>query len=39
MPHVAGVLETCIHVEDIARSATFYERLFGFRRLGSDERF
>jgi catechol 2,3-dioxygenase-like lactoylglutathione lyase family enzyme len=39
MPHVAGVLETCIHVEDIARSADFYERLFGFRRLGSDERF
>jgi catechol 2,3-dioxygenase-like lactoylglutathione lyase family enzyme len=39
MPHVTGVLETCIHVEDIARSANFYERLFGFRRLGSDERF
>lgn len=39
MPHVTGVLETCIHVEDIARSARFYERLFGFRRLGSDERF
>ena len=39
MPRVTGVLETCIHVEDIARSADFYERLFGFRRLGYDERF
>ena len=39
MPHVTGVLETCIHVEDIARSTHFYESLFGFRRLGYDERF
>ncbi len=39
MPRVTGVLETCIHVEDVARSAHFYERLFGFHRLGSDERF
>lgn len=29
MPHVIGVLETCIHVEDLTRSAHFYERLFG----------
>src|SRR4029077_4663225 len=39
MPRVTGVLETCIHVEDLARSAHFYESLFGCRRLGSDERF
>jgi catechol 2,3-dioxygenase-like lactoylglutathione lyase family enzyme len=39
MPRITGVLETCIHVGDIARSADFYESLFGFRRLGSDERF
>ena len=39
MPRVTGVLETCIHVENVARSAQFYEALFGFRRLGSDERF
>jgi catechol 2,3-dioxygenase-like lactoylglutathione lyase family enzyme len=39
MPRVTGVLETCIHVKDIERSADFYERLFGFRRLGFDERF
>ena len=39
MPRVTGVLETCIHVDDLERSALFYEKLFGFRRLGSDERF
>ena len=39
MPRITGVLETCIHVENLARSAHFYETLFGFRRLGSDERF
>lgn len=39
MPRVTGVLETCIHVEDIERSADFYERLFGFPRFASDDRF
>jgi catechol 2,3-dioxygenase-like lactoylglutathione lyase family enzyme len=39
MPRVTGVLETCIHVEDVASSADFYESLFGFRRLESDQRF
>jgi catechol 2,3-dioxygenase-like lactoylglutathione lyase family enzyme len=39
MPRITGVLETCIHVEDVARSARFYESLFGFRRLAFDERF
>jgi catechol 2,3-dioxygenase-like lactoylglutathione lyase family enzyme len=39
MPRITGVLETCIHVQDIARSAHFYESLFGFRRLAFDERF
>jgi catechol 2,3-dioxygenase-like lactoylglutathione lyase family enzyme len=39
MPRISGVLETCIHVQDIARSALFYESLFGFRRLAFDERF
>jgi catechol 2,3-dioxygenase-like lactoylglutathione lyase family enzyme len=39
MPRITGVLETCVHVEDVSRSARFYEGLFGFRRLGSDERF
>ena len=39
MPRITGVLETCIHVEDVGRSAQFYENLFGFRRLEFDERF
>ena len=39
IPRITGVLETCIHVDDIARSAQFYEKLFGFPRLGFDERF
>ena len=38
MPRVTGVLETCLYVDDLARAAHFYERLFGFRRLQSDER-
>ena len=39
MPRVTGILETCIHVEDVTRSANFYESLFGFRRLAGDDRF
>ena len=38
-PRVTGMLETCIHVEDVARSAHFYESLFGFSCLEADERF
>ena len=38
-PRVTGVLETCLHVEDVERSARFYEGLFGFKRLASDARF
>lgn len=38
MPRITGVLETCLYVDDLARAAQFYERLFGFRRLQSDER-
>jgi catechol 2,3-dioxygenase-like lactoylglutathione lyase family enzyme len=36
---VSGVLETCLHVEDVERSARFYEGLFGFRRMLGDARF
>jgi catechol 2,3-dioxygenase-like lactoylglutathione lyase family enzyme len=39
MPRVTGVLETCLYVADVERSARFYERLFGFERMVSDERF
>jgi catechol 2,3-dioxygenase-like lactoylglutathione lyase family enzyme len=38
MPRVIRVLETCLHVEDIERSARFYETLFGFPRMDSNER-
>jgi catechol 2,3-dioxygenase-like lactoylglutathione lyase family enzyme len=38
MPRVTGVLETCLYVADVERSAQFYERLFGFRRMLCNER-
>jgi catechol 2,3-dioxygenase-like lactoylglutathione lyase family enzyme len=36
---INGIVETALHVENVARSAEFYERLFGLRRLASDDRF
>jgi catechol 2,3-dioxygenase-like lactoylglutathione lyase family enzyme len=38
MPQVTGVLETCLYVSDVERSAQFYERLFGFQRMLCNER-
>jgi catechol 2,3-dioxygenase-like lactoylglutathione lyase family enzyme len=38
MPKVIRVLETCLHVKDVERSARFYESLFDFRRMDSNER-
>jgi catechol 2,3-dioxygenase-like lactoylglutathione lyase family enzyme len=38
-PPITGVLETCLHVEDVECSARFYESLFGFRRMAYDHRF
>jgi catechol 2,3-dioxygenase-like lactoylglutathione lyase family enzyme len=38
MPQVTGVLETALHVENVARAARFYEDLFGFEKLFEDER-
>ena len=38
-PRVTAVLETCLHVEDVERSARFYEELFGFKRMAGDARF
>ena len=35
---VRGVLETSLYVDDLERSAQFYQRLFGFERLVTDER-
>ncbi len=39
MPIVTGILETALYVEDVARSARFYEDLFGLQRLVFEERF
>ena len=38
-PRVTAVLETCLHVENVERSARFYEGLFGFKRMAGDDRF
>jgi len=37
--NINGVVETAIHVEDVVRSADFYQRLFGLRKLAGDDRF
>jgi len=37
-PRVAGVLETCLYVADVARSRAFYERIFGFTTMVADDR-
>ena len=39
MPAVTGVVETCLHVEDLERAARFYEDVCEFKRLAGDERF
>jgi catechol 2,3-dioxygenase-like lactoylglutathione lyase family enzyme len=36
---IDGIVETALHVDDVARSAAFYEQLFGLRRLAGDDRF
>jgi catechol 2,3-dioxygenase-like lactoylglutathione lyase family enzyme len=37
-PRVTGVLETGIYVEDVARSRAFYEEIFGFEAVFSEDR-
>jgi catechol 2,3-dioxygenase-like lactoylglutathione lyase family enzyme len=39
LPRVNGVVETCLHVQDVEASARFYQKLFGFRRMVGDARF
>ena len=39
IPTVSGVLETALHVEDVPTSMAFYDRLFGFSKMISDDRF
>jgi len=36
---INGVAETAIYVENVARSADFYQRLFGLRKLLNDDQF
>jgi catechol 2,3-dioxygenase-like lactoylglutathione lyase family enzyme len=38
VPQLDGVLEVALYVDDIERSVRFYQTLFGFSILGSDER-
>lgn len=38
-PQVQGILETCINVSDMKRAREFYQSLFGFEVMTSDERF
>ena len=37
--NITGVLETGIYVDDVLRSAEFYQRIFGFEQLVGDDRF
>ena len=39
MPKVNGILETCLYVDDLARSERFYEDLLGFPKMHGDSRF
>src|ERR1700691_836724 len=36
---INGIVETALDVEDVAHSAEFYQRLFGFERIAGDDRF
>jgi catechol 2,3-dioxygenase-like lactoylglutathione lyase family enzyme len=38
-PQVQGILETCINVSDMSRAREFYQSIFGFEVMTSDERF
>ena len=33
-PHGNGILETCLYLDDVARSVRFYEQVFGFEKVG-----
>ncbi len=32
-PRIAGILETCLYVEDLDRSSRFYEEVLGLQRM------
>ncbi|HET8726046.1 MAG TPA: VOC family protein [Alphaproteobacteria bacterium] len=37
-PPLDRLVETCLYVSDVRRSAEFYARVFGFERMGGSER-
>jgi len=39
MPCVISILETCLHVDNVETSARFYEKVFKFREVDSDQPF
>ena len=39
MPKLSGVIETCLHADDLEGTARFYEEQLGLRKLGGDDRF
>jgi catechol 2,3-dioxygenase-like lactoylglutathione lyase family enzyme len=39
MPRTLCILETALYVDDLPRAIAFYEHIFKFTRLNSDERF
>ena len=39
MPAIGRVLETSLYVDQLSRSIDFYQRIFGFAQLMSDDRF
>jgi catechol 2,3-dioxygenase-like lactoylglutathione lyase family enzyme len=38
-PLPSTILETCLYVADLTRARTFYETLFGYRVMATDDRF
>jgi catechol-2,3-dioxygenase len=38
VPQLNGLLEVALYVDDVERSVRFYQALFGFRIIASDER-
>jgi catechol 2,3-dioxygenase-like lactoylglutathione lyase family enzyme len=38
MPAITGLLETALYVDDLPRAREFYEDVFGFRAMVSDDR-
>lgn len=39
MPSLTGIIESCLYVEDLDRSAAFYEKVLALRRIVGDNRF